>query len=768
MTVLLRNTEKPVRCGIARDGGLSSQVGKLEVGFGGFSPMALSDANASQQQVQEAERRLKDRRATLERAAAIEAARVTDVREADDACGTRWRYAVLDGREARIERCETRAALLQVPAQVEGLPVVALAADACANLPFVEEISCPDTVLSIGLCAFRGNGRLARIAFPRAVSAFDSDWLRGCPKVERLVLPGDVARLDASIFDIPNLRELAIGAGTAQVAPGAFAKSELRFVEVDGDNPFLSSDGRALYSRDGRVLVALAVPGEACRIREGCAVVAKKALFGLSCVKRIEAPEGLETLEAFAFSGTGIASFDAPASLRRIGEKAFFKCADLEEVRLREGLASVGDHAFTESGIRALRLPSTVEDLGNPLAARTGLTYAGPDATFCIAEGPGRLSLDAEGGLYREGAEGRTLVRMMDPAARSYAAAPGTTAVGDEAFLGHPRIAEVDLPEGVRVVGRAAFKGCNALVRVGLPEGVRIIGDEAFLDTNLQCVHLSASLERLGSNALVTHGAHHGTEEPSLREVTVGSGNARFFAEPGLLLERKDDGAVRVVLCTGSAEVVRIPAETDEIAPYAFNDVRGVRELHLSDRIGRVGVRGLALEDRLDLLHVDLAQPVSGHEGFDIRFPATDRGAQQLYLALSVPDCVDAAVLLEHYDNAIVNASSFDAQSDAGLGAYEQVRRIVERLQDPVLMTAVNRSMCDRVLRSNLEEMCVAIARHDDRRTIDALFDLGYLDAGNLNGVIERVGALQDAAMTGYLLEAKRLRFGRDALDFDL
>ena len=137
-------------------------------------------------------------------------------------------------------------------------------------------------------------------------------------------------------------------------------------------------------------------------------------------------------------------------------------------------------------------------------------------------------------------------------------------------------------------------------------------------------------------------------------------------------------------------------------------------------------------------------------------------------LAFSVPDRVSVRTLLEHYDNAILNGSSFDAETEQGLDLYEQVTRIIARLLDPVCMLEVNRSMAERFLASNIEPACVAIARHDDRRSIDALLDLGFLNEGNLYAVIEKVGAGQDAAMTGYLLEAKRQRFGGGGLDFDL
>ena len=115
-----------------------------------------------------------------------------------------------------------------------------------------------------------------------------------------------------------------------------------------------------------------------------------------------------------------------------------------------------------------------------------------------------------------------------------------------------------------------------------------------------------------------------------------------------------------------------------------------------------------------------------------------------------------------------MNASSFDPANGGRLDIYEQSTRIVERMLDPVYMTPVHRAMCDRMLRDEIEDVCVALAKHDDRRTVDALVELGYLNADNLYCVIDRVGAVQDAAMTNYLLEIKRERFGQRAIDFDL
>ena len=77
-------------------------------------------------------------------------------------------------------------------------------------------------------------------------------------------------------------------------------------------------------------------------------------------------------------------------------------------------------------------------------------------------------------------------------------------------------------------------------------------------------------------------------------------------------------------------------------------------------------------------------------------------------------------------------------------------------------------SLFERVLSWHIVEICVDIARNDDRYLIDRLLDFGYINEDNLEEIITAVNKLQDAAMTGYLLEAKRLRFNRSAFDFDL
>lgn len=751
-----------------------TDLGSLDVCFGGFSPTAMGDRSTTREQVQRAEQRAREREEAAKRAAAIEAARASTVRQWEDETGCVWRYVVLDGTQIRIERCVCPDDVcdLEIPACIEGMPVVALASEACAQLKFVERIVMPPTIAVMGYCVFRDCAALLRVEFSESLSSYDSGWLRGCSCVESMKLPGQLEKLTPSVFDIPTLRTLILGPAVSEIMPGSFAKSQLTRIEVDSRNPYIATDGRGIYSHDFSILIALAVPVERYTVNDACVAICRKGFSTFEQLQDVQLPDTLEVIGDFAYSRTGIEKFDAPQSLKLIGERAFFACSNLKDAVLNYGLVGIGSHAFSDTFISELRIPASIIELGNPIAAHTSLTYSGDDASFSIQEDDGDasnlLTLDKNGGLYRKAEDGVHFVRMLEPATQQYEVARNTTYIDDGACSKHQNLQKVVLPQGLIGIGKAAFKDCRNLSVVNLPDTLVSIGDEAFLDTNLRELRIPQSLVRIGSIALITHGAHHGTCEPSLRHVEVDSANPRFRMDSGLLVERLDSGTERVVLCTGEVDDVVVPAGVTVISPYAFNGVRSIRTLSIHERVQTVDVRGLAFDCLPDCIRVELLEPVHGHDHFDFEFPHTSRATQQLRLAFGTANFVDPEGIFDHYDNAIVNRNGFDAENEGTLGAYEQVRLMVARMRDPVFMSSTNRGLMESALRSHIVEYCVDIARHDDKDAIDSLLDLGFIDSENISQIIEAVRSVQDASITNHLLDQKRRRFGIASIDFDL
>lgn len=679
--------------------------------------------------------------------------------------GTVFRYAVVDDEYIRIDKVSGSSKRVSFPASLDGLPVLALGPEVLAEDDAVEVIECSPELREIGSCAFRLCPNLRSVALPQSMEAYSASWLQHCDRLEELVLPGGLKRLTRAVFDHPNLKRLALGPALEEVEPGACEKSTLERIELDAGNPFLESDGTALYRKADGCLLALARPVERYEVRSGCFAIGRKAAKGQKSLKAVVLPASLETIGGYAFAHSGLESVELPPSLRNLEERCFFHCEDLACARLNEGLESIGDAAFAESGLESLRIPATTDAIGSSIFENSRVRPSGPRSTFEVDPDSPHFLTDGEGGLYRRGGDGLHFVQLVDPAARIYAVIEGTVAVDPYAFAFHGAIEEVSLPEGVASIGDSAFRICGRLGRVSLPDSLRSIGKEAFLDTVLESLELPAALEHIGADALVTAGAHHAAEPHTLGSLVVHPGNPRFYMESGILCQRGEFGDRALMFDDATPDVV-MPAAVESVASYAFNNARNIRSLVLGPRLKTIAACGFTAWSIIENLDITLAQPEEGRTHFTLRFPAIERTRHEIAISLGGSSWVNVPEIYFHYDNCI--GTGRDYGSGEGMAPHDQAVRIIERLQDPVFLTPVNRALLERVLRLHFPEICRDIARCDDRAAFSDLADLGFLDAQNIEEAILAVQPLQDAAMTGFLLEMKRVRFARDAFDFDL
>ena len=748
------------------DGVISLAV--LGVTFGGFSPTLVDGVERSKEQVEKFKAIADQRKEALRIQRELEFARTSKERTHIDDDGNKWNYVVVDDSVVRIIKYTGQSRKIYIPSIIEGNPVYALAPDALSDNDEIEEIVCPDSISSVGACAFRFNQNLKRLVLSSNVADFQASWIRHCPKLEELVLPGLLDEIKLHVFDNESLRKLWVGKNVYKIEPGAFQNTALKEIFVDPDNPFISSDGIGLYSKDYSVFYALALPIVSYEVKEGCLALAKKSCYGNESLHRIFLPDSVVKLEPFAFSHSGVEFFEAPSSLMTIGEKAFYYCRNLERVILNEGLESIGNSAFEESSIDALYIPASIQHIGNSITARTNVIHSGPSCSLEIDSACEKLFLDGEGGLYRYENDGPHLVQLVDREMEKYAIYDGAVAIDEYAFAFHDCIEEVVVSPSVRSIGKNAFRICRNLKKVDLPDTVCSIGAEAFLDTQLESFRVPAKLVELGESALVTYGAHHGESLPSLAHIEVSPENDTFYMTNGMLCRKTDEGA-SVVVFTSSEDHVVFPEEITRVEEFAFNNARGIDYLSLNPRLAIIMTGGLSTWCWIRHIHIDLEKPVEDRTTYDFFFPDTSKSIHGISLGIGGSSWVNVPGIMAQYDNCIVNARDYNApRKSDNISAYEQAKLILARLEDPILLTDVNKGMFERLLRNYITEICVDIARHDDRIALNTLVDRGFINEDNLEEIIAKVGKLQDAAMTAYLLEVKRIRFNRAVVDFDL
>ena len=734
--------------------------------------MAQIDANATKEQLAQMEREFARKRATAAERRRAELARLSDERTFADDNGTIWTYVVVDSSFTRILACQTAEESLVIPDEIAGLPVLEVGTEALSHLATPREIICAPAIQAIGPYAFRACENLTRLVLPESTDCFLASWVSLCSALRELVLPDALPVVTADVLANRNVAHLRIGANTHAVQPGAFEKSRLSRISVSDRNTHLATDGACLYSADGTLLVALARPVETYAIASGCTRIAKKAFAGFGGLRQVTLPEGLQEIGDFAFAYSGIEEVICPTSLRTIDQKAYLHCKSLSSFQLNEDIEAIGDEAFADSGLGKLRIPASILHIGHSITRHSKIRHSGADATFSIDPSCKAYFVDESGCLYQRCADGLHLAQMLEPDVISYRVNEACTRIDEKAFAHHDRIEEVELPDGVASIGEGAFRVCRNLRHVRVPDSLESVGKDAFIDTELNEFRIPAGLTDIGSRALVTDGAHHEGKPPALRRIDLDERNPRFFMHTGMLCRRtgRQAESASVVTFTNSCENVAFPDNIEAVEDYAFNNAFSVKELSLNARLRSIGACGLSVMCAIRSVRIDVATPIEGRSSFQLHFPAASRSVHGFLLALSGnAGCLHLPDIMSQYDSCIAAARDYHAPRDTdNASAYEQVKLIIERLNDSVLLTPSNRQRYHNVLADNIEEICVDIARHDDRATMADLADLGFLNESNLEDAIAAVSKLQDAAMTGYLLEMKRVRFSHASVDFDL
>lgn len=672
-----------------------------------------------------------------------------------DADGTCYRYIELDEGLVVLTRCVPARKDITVPDVIEGMIVVGIGPSAFARLSTVVSIVCPPRIRDIGSRAFEGCSALERLTLPLHVSRFDPFWIRGCVCLDRLVLPGDVESLGSGLFESCSPRRLVIGRGTREVADAFFTRTSLERLEVDSGNLWLATDGHALMSRDGTRLVSMAVRTEDYAVPDGCQTIGRKAFAYDRLLRTVTLPDTVEVIEPFAFAVSSLERFVAPASLRSIGKKAFFRCHRLTRIGLNDGLKTIGEEAFAKSSIARLDIPASVDSIGRQIVEGTAVSFDGAEPSFTIASENPHLFVH-DGGLYRRDEEGLVLAGMLSPTIVDCHVLPGTVKIGARAFLRQGTVRSVVLPEGVRSVEKSAFRGCRALRRVAFPESLETIGTEAFLETSLENLYLPAGLRHIGKFALATRGGNFDGASPTLNDVRVHPACDTFYLASGLLCERMGRGESRVVLYVGPERSVAIPREAVVIASYAFSGVRTVRELHIHAGVRKVGLQGFAVGRAVERLVIELPEPVRGHESVEMRFPDSDVGRRAMMLAFK-KGVVDAEEIYRYHDSVILSLDD----------PFDRARQVLDRLVDPLYLNVANRTRFESMLSRGLPALCRVFAEHGCAMGFGRLADLGFLNEDNITKIIDDTNGVGDAAVTGYLLEMKRRRFG-SRVDFEL
>ena len=384
---------------------------------------------------------------------------------------------------------------LEVPSEIDGLEVTAIAEEAFKDFTWLEEVALPSTLKSLGQGAFKGCVSLKAVSIPDNVTSIPDYCFRSCSALAAVDIPEGVSSIGFMAFmDCGNLSGLQLPSTLETIAGSAFD---------DCDS-----------------LLAVDVP-------EGVESIGSCAFLGCGKLKAVSLPASLTDVDSYAFSNLPSGSVIAVKSVR-----LYYKLSG-NELYVSNKSTSVVANIVDDNKVSYQIIDDVSSVAGySGTEASVGVQSALSDEVETEDSSEVTVSYDVK--AIGEGSfEGSSIQSVVLP--------EGITSIGDRAFANSSSLtnltvsndkdsdddtismASIDdcndavvavLPSTVTSIGAQAFSSCVAIKDLDIPSSVQSIGDDAFqgmgADTTI-LVHTATAYEQAvaacsNSKATVVYG----------------------------------------------------------------------------------------------------------------------------------------------------------------------------------------------------------------------------------------------------------------------
>jgi hypothetical protein len=482
--------------------------------------------------------------------------------------------------------------------------------DAFCGCKALKEITLPDTIRYLGGSAFASCDKLQKVNCNSKVFEPGNDPFSGYNErtppalfdkngmlifmnvlfkfedpgdTREVIVPEGVTHIGASVFASGvyswetknNIERIVLPSTVRHVGISAFANcTKLKSIEMpDGITFSLKAfrgckglaDENGLFIHDGTVLGyygdgdTVNIPAGVKRITQDIFSVSYDANQGNKNIRCVNFPEGLEVIEAGAFSNCDLLErVNIPESVHTIGSNAFAGCDHLSELTLPQKIENMGSGVF--SGCRRL-----CDEKGFVIFNQTLYGFYGGDREVEVPEGVTEIANDCFQKM------GILEVRL-----------PSTLKILGSAFAGCDLLEEIVIPEGVEAVAGKCFCGCSRLRKVTLPSTLKHIKYAAFSDcAMLEEIVLPDGLETIGSDAFFGCKTVKEVRIPAgVKELGASTFQACEAMETLVLPEALEKIGYNCFARCQKLQEVTIPASVTSIEYDAFGNCPALKKLN--------------------------------------------------------------------------------------------------------------------------------------------------------------------------------------------
>ncbi|MBR5468642.1 MAG: leucine-rich repeat protein, partial [Firmicutes bacterium] len=447
-----------------------------------------------------------------------------------------------------------------------------------------ESIEIPSKVTEIPGAAFMFCTNLEELILPEGITSIGGQALCMCSSLEEIELPSTLETIGYGVFGGSSINKLRIPKNVSYIHYGAFENCDnLEKFTVHNDNDEYKGINGVLYTKDGKVLVA--VPGalETLVVENGTEVIEIFAASGNDKLTEVIIPEGVTEINAAAFSSCpALETVKLPLSLESIANDVFGSSFDLEKV---EYAGSIADWVEIEIGTG--NEPLTSAEL---ICAKSSVIEGecGANSIIRWKLENNVLTITGEGEIKDYTVDAAAPWTNVQKEIKKVVIGDEITAIGNYAFDGCEYIEEVSLPDGLERLGEYAFCNCKALEEIDIPSSVDEIGGYAFWGCDLITeVVIPEGVENIYSGTFVYC--------DSLESVTIPEG-VTFI------------GSQAFTMCSLLDNVI-LPESLEEIASYAFELCDSLTEITIGKNVSIIGDGAFGGCNNLEGIYVDEDNP---------------------------------------------------------------------------------------------------------------------------------------------------------------
>ncbi len=246
-----------------------------------------------------------------------------------------------------IYDCDESATSVDIPAEIEGLPVTEIHGGAFIYCDSMTKITIPESVISIGENTFGSCSSISSIEVTENNEYYSSidGVLFSKNKTEVIQypcgnenttyeIPDSVTSIgDYAFFGCSNLAEITIPDSVTSIGFDAFGGCTS--------------------------LTDITIP-------DGVTEIGVRAFEGCKSLTSIEIPDSVTSIGGWTFCGcTSLTSIEIPDSVTEIGDLAFWECSSLTDITISESVTEISYGAFRDcTSLTSITIPNSVTSLG--------------------------------------------------------------------------------------------------------------------------------------------------------------------------------------------------------------------------------------------------------------------------------------------------------------------------------------------------------------------------------------------------------------------